>query len=512
MAGRVAGGRQAQGDSHRETSQNNHSFYVQDNFQVSRRLTLNYGPALGLLRRDRRVAGPLHALRPGERDRGAASRSSTTRTGTTSPARERGLGPLGRRHDRAARRLGALLRRLLAGLLRGPDPLGHVQPRRGLQRGRRLQLLAGRGAGAGRAGLLRLQRLRRVDGGPRAAHALRPELQRQRAAAARRRTPRCSSATWARRDASCSASAPSTRPTPRPASVPTPTTSTSTSSSRAPAPATTRCRRACGSRDWKGLTSTLNYNWSHSIDTASDGQDYVPHAAQPDDSLEPGRERADSNFDARHRLVWYFTWEIGDSKRPRAALGLVAERHRHAGQRDALQRRLPLRGRLQRQRAVLRPARPRRRPLRGHGRARPLPEPRGLPGALHPERRGRLRRAASTSATSAATPSTARATATWTCRSSRTRRSARGCGSSSGWTSSTSSTTRTSRTRCCRTTPWTSSRTASIPPPTAGRASCRSRPPSTWAGATPSWAAEVRGRSSSPRGVVLESRDFLVGL
>ena len=62
---------------------------------------------------------------------------------------------------------------------------------------------------------------------------------------------------------------------------------------------------------WHGLTSTVNYTWSHSIDDASDGQDYVPQAAQPDDSLHPERERASSNFDVRHRLSWYFTWDVG---------------------------------------------------------------------------------------------------------------------------------------------------------------------------------------------------------
>jgi hypothetical protein len=63
-------------------------------------------------------------------------------------------------------------------------------------------------------------------------------------------------------------------------------------------------------RDWRGFTSTMNYTLSKSMDTASDGQDYVPNASQPDDSRNPEAEWAPSNFDARHRFTWLFTWEI----------------------------------------------------------------------------------------------------------------------------------------------------------------------------------------------------------
>lgn len=63
-------------------------------------------------------------------------------------------------------------------------------------------------------------------------------------------------------------------------------------------------------RAWSGLTSTINYTWSHSIDNASDGQDYVPNASQPDDSFRPDRERADSNFDTRHRFQWLWNFEF----------------------------------------------------------------------------------------------------------------------------------------------------------------------------------------------------------
>jgi hypothetical protein len=63
-------------------------------------------------------------------------------------------------------------------------------------------------------------------------------------------------------------------------------------------------------RNWHRLTSTLNYTWSHSRDNASDGQDYVPNATQPDNSFDPQRERANSNFDMRHHLTWAFNYDL----------------------------------------------------------------------------------------------------------------------------------------------------------------------------------------------------------
>ena len=41
-------------------------------------------------------------------------------------------------------------------------------------------------------------------------------------------------------------------------------------------------------RNWHGLNTQIAYTWSHSIDTASDGQDFVPNAAHPNDSTNPG--------------------------------------------------------------------------------------------------------------------------------------------------------------------------------------------------------------------------------
>jgi hypothetical protein len=63
-------------------------------------------------------------------------------------------------------------------------------------------------------------------------------------------------------------------------------------------------------RSWHGLTSQLNYTWSHSIDNASDGEDYVPNASQPDNSFNPQAEKANSNFDRRQSFTWNFTYDL----------------------------------------------------------------------------------------------------------------------------------------------------------------------------------------------------------
>ena len=63
-------------------------------------------------------------------------------------------------------------------------------------------------------------------------------------------------------------------------------------------------------RNWHGLSSTVNYTWGHSLDTASDGQDFVANATQPDNSFNPAAEKASSNFDIRNGFKWFFGYEF----------------------------------------------------------------------------------------------------------------------------------------------------------------------------------------------------------
>lgn len=56
-------------------------------------------------------------------------------------------------------------------------------------------------------------------------------------------------------------------------------------------------------RERRGFSTQIYYTWSHSIDNASDGQDYVANATQPDNSHCTRCEKANSNFDNRHRFV-----------------------------------------------------------------------------------------------------------------------------------------------------------------------------------------------------------------
>jgi hypothetical protein len=62
--------------------------------------------------------------------------------------------------------------------------------------------------------------------------------------------------------------------------------------------------------NFHGLTNQIAYTWSHSIDTASDSQEYVPNAATPQDSNNVAGNKGPSNYDTRNRLVWASTYDF----------------------------------------------------------------------------------------------------------------------------------------------------------------------------------------------------------
>jgi hypothetical protein len=63
---------------------------------------------------------------------------------------------------------------------------------------------------------------------------------------------------------------------------------------------------------WHGVTSFVNFVWSRSMDNSSDGEDFVPNAAQPADSTStnPRNEYGPSNFNIPKRFTWVFSYEI----------------------------------------------------------------------------------------------------------------------------------------------------------------------------------------------------------
>jgi hypothetical protein len=63
---------------------------------------------------------------------------------------------------------------------------------------------------------------------------------------------------------------------------------------------------------WHGITSFVNFVWSRSLDNSSDGEDFVPNAAQPADSssTNPKNEYGPSNFNIPKRTTWVFSYEL----------------------------------------------------------------------------------------------------------------------------------------------------------------------------------------------------------
>lgn len=61
---------------------------------------------------------------------------------------------------------------------------------------------------------------------------------------------------------------------------------------------------------WHGVTSTVNYVYSRSLDNSSDGEDFEPNAAQPNDSTHPQLEYGPSNFNVPQRFTWIFGYDL----------------------------------------------------------------------------------------------------------------------------------------------------------------------------------------------------------
>jgi hypothetical protein len=61
---------------------------------------------------------------------------------------------------------------------------------------------------------------------------------------------------------------------------------------------------------WHGITTIANYVWSRSMDNSSDGEDFEPNAAQPNDSNNPQLEYGPSNFNIPHRFSWNFAYQL----------------------------------------------------------------------------------------------------------------------------------------------------------------------------------------------------------
>jgi len=62
--------------------------------------------------------------------------------------------------------------------------------------------------------------------------------------------------------------------------------------------------------NYHGFMSIVNYVWSKSLDNSSDGEDFIPNAAQPQNSTNPAAEYGPSSFNVPQRFVWVAGYEL----------------------------------------------------------------------------------------------------------------------------------------------------------------------------------------------------------
>ena len=110
---------------------------------------------------------------------------------------------------------------------------------------------------------------------------------------------------------------------------------------------------------WHGLFVQANYAWSHAIDNASDLEDFIPNAAQPNNSWNTKAERGNSSFDIRQRFSINFSYQLPkfDGEYAKLKNGWGIDGVVNLQDRSALHLELQLPGRLLRLGRRLRPAR-----------------------------------------------------------------------------------------------------------------------------------------------------------
>jgi hypothetical protein len=88
--------------------------------------------------------------------------------------------------------------------------------------------------------------------------------------------------------------------------------------------------------NYHGFMSIVNYVWSRSLDNSSDGEDFIPNAAQPQNSNAPQLEYGPSSFNVPQRFVWVAGYELprrgGDLARLKDGWGFNSSINLQSGQ------------------------------------------------------------------------------------------------------------------------------------------------------------------------------------